>query len=84
MTEGEIRAIVIDSLTGVAPEADPTLLDAAAPLADQLELDSMDYLDFVVALSERTGVEVPESDYTGLKSIDGCVAYLADRVGSRR
>jgi acyl carrier protein len=81
MKPDELRELVLTSLGEVAPEADPAALDPATPIADQLEIDSMDLLDFMVALSERTGVEVPERDYPQLASVDGCVAYLAARAG---
>jgi acyl carrier protein len=77
VNEAELREVVLTSLGEVAPEIDPAGLDPATPIADQVEIDSMDYLDFMVALSERTGVEVPERDYPQLASIDGCVRYLA-------
>ena len=82
MTESELRGAVLASLGEIAPEADPATLNPATPIADQLEIDSMDFLDFMVALSERTGVEVPERDYADLASVDGCVAYLAARARS--
>jgi acyl carrier protein len=82
VTESELRDVVLKSLGEIAPEADTATLDPATPIADQLEIDSMDFLDFMVALSERTGVEVPERDYPELASVDGCVAYLAARARS--
>ena len=82
MTESELRDAVLTSLGEIAPETDPATLNPATTIADQLEIDSMDFLNFVVALSERTGVEVPERDYRDLASLDGCVAYLAARVQS--
>ena len=72
----------IASLGEVAPEMDAASLDRSAPIADQLEIDSMDFLDFVVGLAERTGVEVPERDYADLASVDGCVRYLEGRLAS--
>jgi acyl carrier protein len=81
LKEAELRTVVLTALGQVAPEADPQTLDTAAPIQDQVEIDSMDFLDFVVALAERTGVEVPERDYADLASVDACVAYLAARVG---
>ena len=59
---------------------DAGTLDPSTPIADQLEIDSMDFLDFVVGLAERTGVEVPERDYADLASVDDCVRYLAARL----
>jgi acyl carrier protein len=75
-----LREVVITALGEVAPEMDPASLDLGAPIADQLEIDSMDYLDFMVALAERTGVEVPERDYAELASVDDCVRYLEARL----
>jgi acyl carrier protein len=82
VNETELRDVVLRSLSEVAPEADPATLDRATPIADQLEIDSMDFLDLMVAISERTGVEVPERDYAQVASIDDCVAYLSARVQS--
>ena len=81
MTDAELRAAVESSLAEVAPEVSPGQLDPGRPIEDQVEIDSMDFLDFLVALAERTGVDVPERDYAELHSIDACVAYLAARVG---
>jgi len=80
VSENELREAVLTSLGEVAPEIDPATLDPAAPVADQVEIDSMDFLDFVVALAGRTGIEVPERDYGDLASVDDCVRYLAARV----
>jgi acyl carrier protein len=80
VNEKELREAVLTSLGEVAPEIDPATLDPAAPVADQVEIDSMDFLDFVVALAECTGIEVPERDYGDLASVDDCVRYLAARV----
>jgi acyl carrier protein len=77
VNETELKAIVLTALGQVAPEADPAALDPTVPIADQVEIDSMDFLDFVVALAERTGIEVPERDYTELSTVDGCVSYLS-------
>ena len=80
MNENELREAVLTSLGEVAPEIDPATLDPSTPVADQVEIDSMDFLDFVVALAGRTGIEVPERDYADLASVDDCVRYLAARV----
>lgn len=83
MTRGEIRAAVIESLGAIAPEADPAILRDEAVLRDQLDLDSMDFLNFVIALHERFGVEIPEADYPRLTTLAGCVDYF-ERVRSTR
>ena len=81
MTDDEIRSIVFRALSEVAPEADPATLDPKVPLRDQLDIDSMDFLNFVIALDKELGVAVPETDYPKLATLDGCVAYLAERTG---
>jgi acyl carrier protein len=80
VTRDELRAAVLAALGDVAPEADLGRLDPGAVLRDALEIDSMDFLNFVVGVRRRTGVEVPEADYPRLASVDGCVAYLAARL----
>jgi acyl carrier protein len=82
VTRDEIRNVVIRKLTAVAPEVDPSTLDPAEDLRDQVDLDSMDFLNLVIALSEELGVEVPESDYPKLATLDGMVAYVAAAVGT--
>jgi acyl carrier protein len=79
VTRDEIRDSVIGALRRVAPEADPAALRPDVSLREELDLDSMDFLNFVLALHERLGVEIPESDYAKLYTLDGAVAYLSDR-----
>jgi acyl carrier protein len=76
VNDATIRDELFATLTAVAPEADPTTADPTAPLQDELDLDSMDMLNVIAALSERLGVDVPERDYDQLTTIDGFVAYL--------
>ena len=86
MTRDEIRSILLGALGDVAPEADLAHLDPRLDLREQLEIDSMDLLNFAIGVHERTGVEIPESDYPKLASLDSAVAYLASRLaaGERR
>jgi acyl carrier protein len=77
MTRDELRAAVVGALAAIAPETDPSAIDATASLRDELDIDSMDFLAFVTALHDRTGVTVPETEYPSVDSIDGAVAYLA-------
>ena len=79
MTPTELRAAVISALLNVAPEADPKLIRGDVPLRDQLDIDSMDYLNFLIELARETGVEVPERDYTRLTTVDDCVRYLVEK-----
>jgi acyl carrier protein len=63
----------------VAPEADLAALDAEAPLREQLELDSMDFLRFLTLVHERLGIDVPEAEAAQLATLTGAVRYLAAR-----
>lgn len=80
MRPEEIRAVALDVLGGIAPEADLDTLPADAPLRAALDLDSMDFLNFVIALHERLGVEIPEADYPKLATLASVVAYLSART----
>ena len=71
-----LRDTVLAALTSVAPEVDTTDLDPSAQLTEELDLDSMDFLNIVTELSERLGIDIPERDYPQLSSVDGAVAYL--------
>jgi acyl carrier protein len=82
MTTDEIRAAVFRALSGVAPEADPEQLKANVGLREQLDIDSMDFLNFVIALHKDLGVEIPEKDYPKLATLQGCIDYLT--AASRR
>ena len=77
MNEQQLREVVLAALARVAPEVDPAALDPAADLSEQLDLDSMDFLNVVVAVHEQTGIEVPERDYAKLATLDDAVAYLS-------
>lgn len=76
MNEQELRDAFVGALTEVAPDVDPSAIDPGAELAEQLDLDSMDFLNVVVAVNERTGIEIPERDYGKLSTLDDAVAYL--------
>ena len=86
MTSTELQDIVVAALRRVAPELDPAALQRDAPLRDQVDIDSMDFLNFVVALHERLGVDIPDTDYARLSSVDGIVTYLLAKLegGARR
>lgn len=82
MSRDEIRASVLRCLGAVAPEADVATLASDRPLRDQLDIDSIDFLNFVIGLDEAVHVAVPEADYGQLTTIDACVDYLAARMPS--
>lgn len=79
MTNDEIRAAVLESLSEIAPEADPSTLGDDDSLREELDIDSMDFLAFVTALHDKLGVSVPESEYAQVDSIGGAVSYVAAR-----
>jgi acyl carrier protein len=80
MTPEELETIVTGALTRIAPEIDPGSIAAGVDLREQLDIDSMDFLNFVTALHDRLGVEIPESDYARLATLDGAVAYLSAKL----
>lgn len=82
MTSADIRKTVVDALTRIAPEVDPASIRPGTSFRDELDLDSMDFLNFVLALHERLGVDIPEADYPRLSTLDDAVGYLAGRIGT--
>ena len=80
MTRDEIRTAVIQALSRVAPEFDPRNLQPDAVLRQELDLDSMDFLNFVIGLHDSVGITVPEQDYTKLSTLNAAVDYLATRL----
>jgi acyl carrier protein len=68
-------------LRSIAPEVEPGEIEPARPLRHQVDLDSMDWLNFLVGLHERLGVNIPEADYAGLVTLNDVLDYLAARLG---
>lgn len=84
MSRAEIRDAVIAALRRVAPEVDMARLQPTASLREEADLDSVDYLNFIVGLDERLGVQIPESDYRRVATLDDLIEYLATRVVTGR
>ena len=76
MTEEEVAIAVKDIIQTVAPDEDVSNLDLKVRLREQIDLDSMDFLDIVMELRKLYGVQVPEEDYKELATLQGCVDYL--------
>ncbi|MFM7505267.1 MAG: acyl carrier protein [Rubrivivax sp.] len=76
MTDQEIRALAAQVLAGIAPEADLAANGDHEDLREALDLDSMDFLNFVIALGERTGRRIPEADTRRLFTMQGLLDYL--------
>ena len=72
--------VVLATLAQVAPEADLASLGPDTELRVELDIDSMDFLNFVVGIDERTGVDIPERDYPQLNTLNGCIEYLTRRM----
>jgi acyl carrier protein len=81
MDEQTIRDTLFAALRTVAPEVNAGEIAADRPLRDQVDLDSMDFLNFLIRLHERLGVDVPEADYAKLVTMNDFVAYLQARLG---
>ena len=76
MAPVQIRQVVLDILARIAPDEDLSDLDDAVAFRDQMELDSMDFLDIVMELRKAYRVQIPEEDYENLVTMDSTVAYL--------
>jgi len=80
MSGRDVRATVLAILGQLAPEADLSSLRPGLRLRDQLDLDSMDFLNFLIAVHEELGVDIPEADYPRLTTLDDIVAYIESRL----
>jgi len=82
VNESEIRTRVLGIMKSIAPELEEGELRADRPLRNQIDLDSMDWLNFLVALHEKLRVDIPEADYAKLVTLDNLVGYLRDKLAS--
>ncbi len=82
ITEDQVRQIIIDIIAEIAPDEDSSNIKPEINLRDQLDLDSMDFLDIVMELRKQHSIEVPEADYPQLASLDSCAAYLTPKFNA--
>ncbi|MEC9228722.1 MAG: acyl carrier protein [Verrucomicrobiota bacterium] len=82
MTKDQVKQIVIDIINEIAPDEDTSDLKGAINLREQMDLDSMDFLDIVMELRKQHGIEVPEADYPELASLDSCANYLTPKFNA--
>lgn len=82
MTKEECKQIVLDIIAEIAPDEDLSNVESSVRLRDQLDLDSMDFLDIVMELRKQHGIEVPEDDYPKLASLDSCADYLTPKFNA--
>lgn len=80
MNRAELRAVFVEELRRVAPELEESELKSDRPLREQVDLDSMDWLNFLVALHERLAIEIPEADYARLATLDQALDYLGGKL----
>jgi acyl carrier protein len=76
MSPDEIRRLAINALSDIAPDTDPSTLRGDEDIREALDIDSMDFLNFVTALHKTTGIAIPEEDYPRLFTLDGVASYL--------
>ena len=84
MKDSEIRAVLLRILQEMVPEEDVAKLKPQVRIRDQIDLDSMDVVNFLVAVDEQLGVETPEKDYPKLATLDRCIAYFRTRLANRK
>ena len=80
MKADEVRKLLLEELGNLAPETDPAAVPADADLREAMDLDSMDFLNLIIALHKRLTVDIPERDYGELRTIRGAVDYLAAKL----
>lgn len=76
MKEEQIRELIVERLRQIAPEADLGNLNPEQRFRDQFEFDSVDFLNFTLALQERMTIAIPEEDFPSLATLNGCIRYL--------
>lgn len=79
-TETQVRTAIREALRHIAPEVELDQVDPTADLRDEIDLDSVDAMNLLVRLHESLGVEIPESDYSRIATLDGMVTYLEGRL----
>lgn len=84
MTRDEVRQVIISILKDIAPDEDVNSIEDDVVLREQIDLDSMDFLDIVMELRKRFNIEVPESDYQELASMASCIQYLQPLLKDRQ
>ncbi len=82
MTNDECKKVVLEIIAEIAPDEDLSDVNPDVALREQLDLDSMDFLDIVMELRKKHGIEVPEADYGELASLGSCAAYLTPKFNA--
>ncbi len=82
MTDVDIRKVLQEELNNIAPEIDMAGVDPAADLREAMDIDSMDFLNFITAVHHRLGIDIPEIDYPKMITLDKAMAYVRAKMGS--
>ena len=82
MTRAQARQLIFEALGEIAPEVNPDEVDDSVDLTEQLDIDSMDYLTWMIAISEETGLDISQQDVSRFLTIDGAVGYLVEKLVS--
>ncbi len=83
MTRNEIKDLILEIIKDIDEDAEFDGLDPDQPLRDQLDLDSMDFLDIVMELRKRHGLQIPEDEYPELATLSSCVNYLEPKLADK-
>ena len=83
MNDADIRKLLQEELNNIAPEVDMASLDPAADLREAMDIDSMDFLNFITAVHHRLGIDIPEIDYPKLITLNGAAKYLAAALAKK-
>jgi acyl carrier protein len=78
-----VRQKILEVLGTVVPEMEPATLRGNRPIRDELDVDSMDLLNFVIGLNKTFGIEIPEADYRRIATVDALVEYLVQQIGAK-
>ena len=84
MSDTDIRKVIREELNNIAPEADLALVAPTADLREAIDIDSMDFLNFITAIHNRLGIDVPEIDYPKLVTLDGAAAYIEAKLATSK
>lgn len=83
MNEENLISNILESLVEVAPEISPDEINSSVNFRDQFDIDSIDYLNFILTLEKKLDIKIPEFDYPKLSSQAGCISYLSSNTGIR-
>jgi acyl carrier protein len=84
MSDIDVRKVLQEELNNIAPEVNIASVDPAADLREAIDIDSMDFLNFVIAVHHRLGIDIPEIDYPKLVTLNGAIAYIDAKLASSK